>query len=58
MKLYSEDETMAPLDRRKFTPGGFHSAEPRWAVLEAFDFHEPIGRERIRRRILAEVRAR
>jgi isopenicillin-N epimerase len=29
------------------TPGGFHSFEHRWALRQAFEFHEQIGRERI-----------
>jgi isopenicillin-N epimerase len=29
------------------TPGGFHSFEHRWALTEAFRFHERIGRARI-----------
>ena len=33
------------------TPGGFHSFEHRWALGEAFAFHERIGRERITARI-------
>jgi len=33
------------------TPGGFHSFEHRWALAEAFRFHQSIGRARIARRI-------
>jgi isopenicillin-N epimerase len=33
------------------TPGGFHSFEHRWALDEAFQFHEAIGKPRITRRI-------
>jgi isopenicillin-N epimerase len=33
------------------TPGGFHSFEHRWALSEAFAFHERIGRKRITARI-------
>jgi isopenicillin-N epimerase len=33
------------------TPGGFHSFEHRWALDQAFTFHERIGRERITARI-------
>jgi selenocysteine lyase/cysteine desulfurase len=29
------------------TPGGFHSFEHRWALRQAFEFHEAIGRDRI-----------
>ena len=28
------------------TPGGFHSFENRWALKEAFEFHDAIGRDR------------
>ncbi len=33
------------------TPGGFHSFEHRWAVAEAFRFHERIGKARVAGRI-------
>jgi selenocysteine lyase/cysteine desulfurase len=33
------------------SPGGFHSFEHRWALGEAFAFHERIGRARITERI-------
>lgn len=33
------------------TPGGFHSFEHRWALGEAFRFHEAIGKSRIQERI-------
>ena len=33
------------------TPGGFHSFEHRWALPEAFAFHQRIGRARITARI-------
>jgi selenocysteine lyase/cysteine desulfurase len=29
------------------TPGGFHSFEHRWALREAFEFHDAIGRSRV-----------
>ncbi len=35
------------------TPGGFHSFEHRWAVPEAFRFHERIGKGRVAARIHA-----
>lgn len=35
------------------TPGGFHSFEHRWALAEAFRFHEQIGKARITDRIHA-----
>ncbi len=40
-----------PSDGARLTPGGFHSFEHRWALAEAFAFHEAIGRERIRARV-------
>lgn len=33
------------------TPGGFHSFEFRWALDEAFHFHQAIGKDRIEQRI-------
>ena len=36
-----------------FTPGGFHSFEHRWALAEAFRFHQTIGKARIAERIHA-----
>ena len=38
-------------DGPTLTPGGFHSFEHRWALPEAFGFHEGIGRERVEERI-------
>lgn len=35
------------------TPGGFHSFEHRWALSEAFRFHQAIGKARITQRIHA-----
>src|SRR5436309_3653560 len=35
------------------TPGGFHSFEHRWALAEAFRFHQTIGKARIAKRIHA-----
>ena len=42
---------------RLHTPGGFHSFEHRWALTEAFEFHENIGRTKIaaRTRALASL---
>ena len=52
MDAYSADEPFeGRMNGRHFTPGGFHSLEHRWAAAAAFDFHERIGRERIRDRI-------
>ena len=36
---------------RRFTPGGFHAFEHRWALAEAFDFHLAIGKDRVQDRI-------
>ncbi len=33
------------------TPGGFHSFEHRWALGEAFKFHQAIGKDRVATRI-------
>lgn len=33
------------------TPGGFHSFEHRWALAEAFRFHQAIGKTRVAERI-------
>jgi len=33
------------------TPGGFHSFENRWALAEAFDFHQQLGRKAVAARI-------
>jgi selenocysteine lyase/cysteine desulfurase len=38
-------------DGARLTPGGFHSFEHRWALPEAFRFHESIGRNRIAARV-------
>jgi selenocysteine lyase/cysteine desulfurase len=38
-------------DGVRLTPGGFHSFEHRWALTEAFEFHEAIGRVRVEARI-------
>jgi selenocysteine lyase/cysteine desulfurase len=38
------------------TPGGFHSFEHRWALAEAFDLHERIGRREVAARTHALAR--
>ena len=38
-------------DGPTLTPGGFQTYEHRWALPEAFAFHEAIGRERVESRI-------
>jgi selenocysteine lyase/cysteine desulfurase len=37
--------------RPSATPGGYHAFEHQWALREAFDFHQAIGRARIAARI-------
>jgi isopenicillin-N epimerase len=39
------------MDGKQMTPGGFHSLEHRWALREAFEFIESIGKENIKTRI-------
>jgi selenocysteine lyase/cysteine desulfurase len=39
----------------RFTPGGYHSFEHRWALREAFELHERIGRTRIADRIAIQA---
>ncbi|MBW3672018.1 MAG: aminotransferase class V-fold PLP-dependent enzyme [Acidobacteria bacterium] len=34
-----------------FSPGGFHSFDHRWALGEAFRFHQTIGKARVQKRI-------
>jgi selenocysteine lyase/cysteine desulfurase len=38
-------------DGARLTPGGFHSFEHRWALTQAFAFHDQIGRRRVEARI-------
>lgn len=40
---------------RMASPGGYHSFEHRWAVPEAFAFHQAIGRDRIAARITEQA---
>jgi selenocysteine lyase/cysteine desulfurase len=40
-------------DGARLTPGGFHSFEHRWALPEAFHFHDAIGRARVKARVRA-----
>ncbi len=37
----------------QMTPGGFHSFEHRWALNEAFKFHQAMGKARVTERIYA-----
>ena len=39
----------------RFTPGGYHSFEHRWALKEAFELHDAIGRKRIAERIAIQA---
>jgi selenocysteine lyase/cysteine desulfurase len=43
-------------DGARLTPGGFHTFEHRWALTEAFRFHEEIGRARVEARVHALAR--
>ncbi len=36
-----------PVDGARLSPGGYHDFEHRWALAEAFAFHERIGRDRV-----------
>src|SRR5690606_12712041 len=36
-----------PMSGVRFTPGGYHSFEHRWALAEAFRFHMDVGRDRV-----------
>jgi selenocysteine lyase/cysteine desulfurase len=36
-----------PMSGLRFTPGGYHSFEHRWALAEAFRFHRDIGKDRV-----------
>jgi selenocysteine lyase/cysteine desulfurase len=47
----SGDTPRGAPDGARLTPGGFHSFEHRWALTEAFEFHEAIGRGRVEARI-------
>lgn len=38
---------------KEMTPGGFHSLEYRWALKEAFEFMEAIGKDQVCRRVHA-----
>ncbi|HZM40778.1 MAG TPA: aminotransferase class V-fold PLP-dependent enzyme [Acidimicrobiales bacterium] len=39
-----------PANGLRFTPGGYHSFEHRWALAEAFGFHRDIGKDRVAER--------
>jgi selenocysteine lyase/cysteine desulfurase len=37
--------------RPSATPGGYHAFEHQWALREAFEFHQAIGRDRVAKRV-------
>jgi len=47
-----ERQPEGPVQAAWVSPGGFFAYEHQWAVVEAFQFHESIGRTRIANRIL------
>ena len=47
----------APTDGLRFTPGGYHTFEHRWALAEAFRFHLDIGRDRVAARTTEQATA-
>jgi selenocysteine lyase/cysteine desulfurase len=52
----SGTEPRGTADGARLTPGGFHSFEHRWALAEAFAFHEALGPARISSRVHALTR--
>jgi selenocysteine lyase/cysteine desulfurase len=52
--MWTNDAPPHPIPQSVYmTPGGFHSFEHRWALDEAFAFHEAIGKSRVTERIHA-----
>ncbi|MBH0192407.1 MAG: aminotransferase class V-fold PLP-dependent enzyme [Nitrospira sp.] len=50
--LWMENQSSKSLPQSvHLTPGGFHSFEHRWALDEAFTFHQAIGKSRVTQRI-------
>lgn len=50
--LWMENKSSKDLPQSvHMTPGGFHSFEHRWALDEAFKFHQAIGKSRVTQRI-------
>lgn len=50
--LWMENQSSAHLPQSvHMTPGGFHSFEHRWALDEAFTFHQTIGKSTVTQRI-------
>ncbi len=46
-----------PGEAQRLTPGGYHDFEHRWALSEAFAFHERIGRDRVVARTVEQASA-
>ncbi len=46
-----------PGEAQRLTPGGYHDFEHRWALSEAFAFHERIGRDRVAARTVEQATA-
>lgn len=44
---WRNDLPPAPMDGVRFTPGGYHTFEHRWALAEAFRFHLDLGKDRV-----------
>lgn len=52
--IWTKDSPPHPIPQSVYmTPGGFHSFEHRWALDQAFAFHEAIGKARVTERIHA-----
>jgi isopenicillin-N epimerase len=49
----ADSAATGPMTGKRFSPGGFHAFEHRWAAAECFAFHSELGRERVARRIHA-----
>ncbi len=50
--LWMENQSSKSLPQSvHMTPGGFHSFEHRWALDEAFTFHQTIGKSKVTQRI-------
>jgi selenocysteine lyase/cysteine desulfurase len=46
-----------PHEGARLSPGGYHDFEHRWALTEAFAFHEQIGRDRVVARTVEQATA-
>ncbi|HET6674206.1 MAG TPA: aminotransferase class V-fold PLP-dependent enzyme, partial [Nitrospiraceae bacterium] len=52
--IWTQDAPPHPIPQSVYmTPGGFHSFEHRWALDQAFAFHQAIGKARVTERIHA-----